>query len=507
MAGTGTTPGFSQEVLLAVNNTLSYAHRLYSAIPGSSILYKYVKESHQNDPLRTVLELVLLIFLVWYALSQRYKPGQKEIKLTEKEIQELIDEWQPEPLVPDLTDAQRMELDKLVTISGPSGPRVRIEGPNTKTLMNLASFNFLGYMNHEKLKEKATAALRKYGVGTCGPPGFYGTLDVHMDLEQELAKFMNAEAAIIYSQGFSAIASIIPAFSKRGDTLVVDDGISFAIQKGVEISRSHVKFFKHNDMEDLARVLEEIKRDELKKRKPLARKFIVVEGLYANYGDIAPLPRLIELKTKYKYRLIIEESMSFGVLGKRGAGITDHFDVPAKDVDIIAASLANALSAAGGFCCGSAEIVEHQRLSGQAYTYSASLPAMLSVTALESLHLLKENPYVLSHMRENARVIRATLAGVQGMVIGGAEDAPFVHLRVRDHLANRIDEEKLLQDIVDEAAKVGYLLTRAKFVASQEHNLPPPSIRISVSAAHSRVDTETAAKRLRDVIKTVLKKK
>ncbi|TPX35481.1 hypothetical protein SmJEL517_g02098 [Synchytrium microbalum] len=498
------TPGFT-EVLLAVNSTLSYAHRLYSAIPGSSIIYKYVKESHQNDPLRTVLELALLVFLVWYALSQRYKPGSKEIKLTDKEIQDLIDEWQPEPLVPELTEAQRTELEKLVTISGPSGPRVRIEG-GTKTLMNLASFNFLGYMNHEKLKEKATAALRKYGVGTCGPPGFYGTLDVHMELESELAKFMSADAAIIYSQGFSAIASIIPAFSKRGDTLVVDEGVSFAIQKGVEISRSTVRYFKHNDMEDLARVLEDIKRDELKKRKPLARKFIVVEGLYANHGDIAPLPKLIELKAKYKYRLIVEESMSFGILGKRGAGITDHFDVPAKDVDIIAASMANALSAAGGFCCGSAEIVEHQRLSGQAYTFSASMPAMLAVTALEALHLLKDNPYVLNHMRENARAIRAALVGVNGIIIGGAEDAPFIHVRLRDRLT-RLEEEKLLQDIVDEAAKAGYLLTKAKFVASQEHSLPPPSIRISVSAAHTRLDTEAAAKRLRDVIKGVLKKK
>lgn len=118
---------------------------------------------------------------------------------------------------------------------------------------------------------------------------------MHIELEQKLASFFGTESAIIYSQGFSTVASAIPAFAKRGDIIVADEGISFATQKGIDISRSQIHFFKHNDMADLERVLEKIKAEEIKKKKPLTRKFLVVEGLYLNTGSIAPLPKLVPL--------------------------------------------------------------------------------------------------------------------------------------------------------------------------------------------------------------------
>jgi serine palmitoyltransferase len=165
-------------------------------------------------------------------------------------------------------------------------------------------------------------------------------MDVHLELEEEIASFLGTEAAILYSQGFSAVSSVIPAFSKRGDILVCDEKISFAIQKGVDISRSHVYWFKHNDINDLERVLIEIAKNQ----KEIKRQFIVVEGLYMNTGFICPLPELIEIKKRYKYRLIVDESCSFGVLGSRGAGVADFFNVSVREVDIICASLCNAIS-------------------------------------------------------------------------------------------------------------------------------------------------------------------
>lgn len=116
---------------------------------------------------------------------------------------------------------------------------------------------------------------------------------MHIELEQKLASFFGTESAIIYAQGFSTVASAIPAFAKRGDIIVADDGISFATQKGIDISRSQIHFFRHNDMDDLERVLEKIRIEEIKKKKPLTRKFLVVEGLYLNSGEIAPLPKLV----------------------------------------------------------------------------------------------------------------------------------------------------------------------------------------------------------------------
>lgn len=165
-----------------------------------------------------------------------------------------------------MTDFQKFELEKSVTFIGPVG--LKVKGVDGRERLNFASFNFLGLMNTEVVKEKAIEALRTYGVGTCGPPGFYGTLDCHLDLEAKLAAFSGQESAIIYSQGFSCISSVIPAFAKRGDVVLADESVNFAIQKGIQISRSTVKYFKHNDMADLERLMQLVQEDRKKVPSP-----------------------------------------------------------------------------------------------------------------------------------------------------------------------------------------------------------------------------------------------
>lgn len=146
-------------------------------------------------------------------------------------------------------------------------------------------------MANEVLKEKAIQTLHTYGVGPCGPPGFYGTIDVHLKTEADIAAHLGAAACIVYAQAFSTAPSVIPAFSKRGDIIVADRAISFAIRKGLQISRSTVRWYEHNDMEDLKRVLEKIVKEQAK--KPLTRRFIVTEGLFENTGEVADLPALV----------------------------------------------------------------------------------------------------------------------------------------------------------------------------------------------------------------------
>lgn len=154
-------------------------------------------------------------------------------------------------------------------------------------------------------------AIKKYGVGTCGPPGFYGTLDIHLELEAIISKFLRTQASILYSQNFSAVSSVIPAFSKRGDIIVwypcllitiSDDGVNFALQKGVQISRSDIFYFIHNDLADLDRVLSEI--DQMYKGKLLTRRFIVTEGIFAKYGDICPLPQIVRPGILISFRFL-----------------------------------------------------------------------------------------------------------------------------------------------------------------------------------------------------------
>jgi 7-keto-8-aminopelargonate synthetase-like enzyme len=141
------------------------------------------------------------------------------------------------------------------------------------------------------LKEHAVSVLRTYGVGPCGPPGFYGTLDVHMTTEANISAHLGLPACIVYAQAFSTISSVIPAFSKRGDIIVADESVNYAIRKGLQISRSTVFWYRHNDMAHLEEVLKKVVKDQA--RKPLTRRFIVSEGLFENVGDISDLPSLV----------------------------------------------------------------------------------------------------------------------------------------------------------------------------------------------------------------------
>jgi serine palmitoyltransferase len=174
----------------------------------------------------------------------------------------------------------------------PTGPKSRIATPTgSKIVTNLASYNFYNLIANETLKEKAIQTLRTYGVGPCGPPGFYGTQDVHMQTEQEIAEHLGTPACIVYAQAFSTISSVIPAFSKRGDIIVADKAVNYAIRKGMQISRSTVYWYEHNDMEDLEKVLQKVVRSQAK--KPLTRRFIVSEGLFENAGDVIDLPKIV----------------------------------------------------------------------------------------------------------------------------------------------------------------------------------------------------------------------
>ena len=158
-------------------------------------------------------------------------------------------------------------------------------------MTNLASLNFYNFTSSEQLKEKAIQTLHTYGVGPCGPPNFYGTQDVHKRTEVDIAAHIGTVACILYSQAFSTITSVIPAFSKRGDIIVADRGVGYATLKGIQISRSMVRWYEHNDMKDLERVLERVTKEQA--GKPLTRRFIVTEGLFENIGDIPDLPTLV----------------------------------------------------------------------------------------------------------------------------------------------------------------------------------------------------------------------
>uniref|UniRef100_A0A8C2RXI0 Serine palmitoyltransferase 1 n=2 Tax=Bovidae TaxID=9895 RepID=A0A8C2RXI0_CAPHI len=418
-----------------------------------------------------------------------------------EEKEELIEEWQPEPLVPPVSkDHPALNYN---IVSGPPSHNIVVNG---KECINFASFNFLGLLDNPRLKAAALASLKKYGVGTCGPRGFYGTFDVHLDLEDRLAKFMKTEEAIIYSYGFATIASAIPAYSKRGDIVFVDKAACFAIQKGLQASRSDIKLFNHNDMDDLERLLKEQEIEDQKnpRKARVTRRFIIVEGLYMNTGTVCPLPELVKLKYKYKARIFLEESLSFGVLGEHGRGVTEHFGINIDDIDLISANMENSLASIGGFCCGRSFVIDHQRLSGQGYCFSASLPPLLAAAAIEALNIMEENPGIFAVLKEKCKRIHKALQGIPGLKVVGESISPALHLQLEETTGCRERDVKLLQEIVTQCMDRGIALTQARYLEKEEKYLPPPSIRVVVTVEQTEEDLEKAASTISEVAQTVL---
>jgi len=505
----------NETVAYLINHIQKYAMAIakYSKkIPYTTSFVKYIYGLIKENPLRVLLEVSLVIFLIVYIRKDRYKVSTElRNQLTEKEIEELIEEWEPEELVPDISDDVReLELNSVPTLKGIVGPKSVLE--DGTTVSNLASYNFLGIINDKRLLEKAIAGVNKYGVGTCGPPGFYGTLDVHMDLEKKLAKFYGTESALIYAQGFSTISSVIPAFMKRGDLIICDELCNFAIQKGAQISRSNVRFFKHNDMNDLEEILESIRINDKKKGAKITRRFIVTEAIFYNTGELCNLEKIIELKYKYKYRLILDESLSFGVLGKTGRGITEHLGIPVEKIEIIIGSMANTMGAAGGYCVSNAEIIEHQVLNGLAYCFSASLPAPLTLASIGALDIIDSDEGIkyIQQLHENNKSFRDIIKPTEKdkyQVVEGfrSEDSPIIRLYLKNRNMPRLEQEKILQKVVDEAMKEGVLISRAKYVLAQEKNIPDSNIVVNITAGLTKAEIEKAAVIIKDSFRKVLK--
>jgi serine palmitoyltransferase len=265
-------------------------------VPGSAVVARYVQSSYQDDPVRSAIELVLLLFFLRYILSPSYSTRKENfIKLRDDEVDELVDEWTPEPLVAPLTAAEEAELDKMPIVVGPSGPKSKLS--TGRTVTNLASYNFYNLATNEAIKEKAIQTLRIYGVGPCGPPQFYGTQDVHMRTEAAIADFLGTESSILYAQAYSTISSVIPAFCKRGDIIIADRAVNFSIRKGLQVSRCNIRWFDHGDMDDLENVMRRVAVEQAKK-KQLTRRFIVTEGLFETTGESTDLPRLVSARSQ-----------------------------------------------------------------------------------------------------------------------------------------------------------------------------------------------------------------
>eukprot|EP01138_Halocafeteria_seosinensis_P001559 gb/GECG01001597.1/.p1 GENE.gb/GECG01001597.1/~~gb/GECG01001597.1/.p1 ORF type:complete len:687 (+),score=79.09 gb/GECG01001597.1/:1-2061(+) len=450
------------------------------------------KTEYERAPVHIFIETALIILVLYIVFVKRsYDPSKKGShtqKLSEHEVQRVIDEWEPEPLVPPAFSKTVNPKQKshptpvVITKYSKDGVHIETEGVQGQ-LLNLASSDFLGLGSHEDLKKEAAAVLETYTCGSCGPRGFYGTTDKHLQLEDAIARFMGTPESITYSDATSTVVSAIPAFAKRGDLLIVDSGVNHAVQNGCRLSRGKVLFFEHNDTDDLERVLREV-REAHKKRKISTeqRRFIVVEGLYANHGDICPLDKIVELKDEYNVRLIVDDSCGWCVLGNTGRGTVEHFSLSINDIDVLLGSLSNSMASVGGFCVGNREVVDHQRLSGAGYCFSASCPPFLCAVAQKSLEIVEKDPSILTGLRSKCKNVHQKCATVFStedgndsiLCLRSCEISPIVHLSISGSLRKLVgDISKMLTQLEWDAPANFLRRNRMKEVKSKNDDSAP----------------------------------
>lgn len=446
----------------------------------------------QEQPYMLAIHAALLVMALYIVLQRRYELRRKDPeRLSEEEVDQLVAEWQPQPLLtPSRKYAQHVLSSKPQIVSTMPLARIVV---NEKDCVNLITTNFLGLVGHPEVQNTAIKCLQKYGCGSCGPRGFYGTIDVHLELESKLAAFMGTDAAIIFSAGYSTLSSAIPTFSSRGDLLIVDKAVNHSIKTGVLLSRSDVEWFDHNDMAQLEKILIAIRDEDIRTKRTLNRRFLVIEGLYVNTGDIAPLPKIMELKEKYCFRIIMDDGYGIGVLGKTGRGTCEHFGIKTTDVEIVAGDLGHTLASVGGFCVSTYPNVYHQRLNSSGYCFSASSPPYLVASAAAALDQIK--PDRLERLAQNAKLLRAGLQRIGAFTVGGAAESPVVHLYLKKSRGSRLADEEALQQVVEAAEAKGVAVTRSKYHPDESY-LQPPSLRLTVSSEHEKKDIEYAANTL-----------
>ena len=310
-------------------------------------------------------------------------------------------------------------------LDGRSGAHVYVSG---EPFLMLSSYDYLGLLGHPRIAEAAVAAVREYGTGTGGVRLLTGTMDLHLELERELAAFKGTEAVVTFTSGYAANLAVIPALVGPRDRVLVDAKAHRSIVDACRLSTAQVRRFEHNDLTALGRALED--------DASVGRTLVVVEGLYSMDGDTCPLPELIALKDAHGAFLMVDEAHSFGALGETGRGVDEHFGLAAGRVDVWTGSLSKAIPANGGFVAGSRELVVYLQHAGAPFVFSSALCPAATAAALEALRVLRSEPERLAILRANGEALRTGLREL-GYDLGASESCIVPVMLGEDETAYR----------------------------------------------------------------------
>ena len=285
-------------------------------------------------------------------------------------------------------------------LESPSAPVVEMEGAQR---IMLGSNNYLGLTGDERVKQGARDALERFGTGLTGSRLLNGTIDLHLELERELAAFMGTEDALVFTTGHQANLGALGTLLEPGDTVVADSGDHASILDGCILSRAKLRAFRHNRMDKLERALERAAGDG-------GGVLVVVDGVFSMEGDVAPLPEIAELCRRFGARLMVDEAHGVGVLGARGAGASERLGVE-DQVDLRMGTFSKSLASCGGFIAGPAEVIDYLRISARSFLFTAAgVPAAVGA-ALAALRIVTsdEGPPMFARVLDNAAYLHAGL--------------------------------------------------------------------------------------------------
>lgn len=369
----------------------------------------------------------------------------------------------------------------LPIVESANEPEILING---KTVLNLASNNYLGFANHPRLKAAAIRAVEQYGIGAGAVKTISGNMTLHDQLEKALAEFKREEAAIVFQSGFNCNTGVIQAITEAGDLILSDELNHASIIDGVKLSKADKAVYKHSDMADLERILNE-------KRSQYTNVLIITDGVFSMDGDLAKLPQIVELAEKYQCLTYVDDAHGSGVLGEHGRGTVDHFHLHGR-IDFTIGTLSKALGAMGGYVAGRQVMKDWLSHRARPLLFSTNLPPAVVGALLEALKLMSESDEANQRLWANGNHFKAQMAKA-GFDIGHSE-TPITPVMLGD-----------------EALTVAFskaLLARGIFVSPILFPTVPKGkarLRVMVSAAHTQAQLDHAVAVFADVAKTLIK--
>jgi len=305
------------------------------------------------------------------------------------------------------------------SIESAQDTEVTIDG---KKVLMFGSNSYLGLTNHPKIKEASKAAVDKYGTGCAGSRFLNGTLDIHLELEQRLARYVNKEAAVLFSTGFQVNLGVISCLLDRNDYLILDESNHASIIDGSRLSFSRTLKYEHNDMEDLRRKLSRLPAE--------AAKLIVVDGIFSMEGDLVKLPEIVDLSNEFDVNIMIDDAHSLGVIGHHGAGTASHFGLE-NEVDLIMGTFSKSLASLGGFVAGTEATIEFIKHRARSLMFSASMPPASVASVLAALDIIESEPERIEKLWENTRYATQLLKDANFDI--GNSESPILPIYIRNN--------------------------------------------------------------------------